>query len=48
MATDELVVIDLPPGEEWLGLVTRLWLDEVPFLPLDQLQKPRTQTRGSN
>src|SRR5688572_5191518 len=35
MATDELVVIDLPPGQEWLGLVTRLWLDEVPFLPLD-------------
>ncbi len=35
MATDELVVIDLPPGPEWLGLVTRLWLDEVPFLPLD-------------
>ena len=35
MATDELVVIDLPPGPEWLGLVTRLWHDEVPFLPLD-------------
>jgi len=35
MATDELVVIDLPPGPEWVGLVTRLWLDEVPFLPLD-------------
>jgi O-succinylbenzoic acid--CoA ligase len=35
MPTDELVVIDLPPGPEWLGLVTRLWLDEVPFLPLD-------------
>jgi o-succinylbenzoate---CoA ligase len=35
MATDELVVIDLPPGPEWVGLVTRLWLEEVPFLPLD-------------
>ncbi|MBA3363078.1 MAG: class I adenylate-forming enzyme family protein [Actinomycetota bacterium] len=35
MATDELVVVDLPPGPEWVGLVTRLWLDEVPFLPLD-------------
>jgi o-succinylbenzoate---CoA ligase len=35
MGTDELVVIDLPPGQEWVGLVTRLWFDEVPFLPLD-------------
>ena len=35
MGTDELVVIDMPPGPEWVGLVTRLWLDEVPFLPLD-------------
>ena len=35
MGTDELVVIDVPPGPEWVGLVTRLWLDEVPFLPLD-------------
>jgi O-succinylbenzoic acid--CoA ligase len=35
MATDELVVVDLPPGPEWVGLVSRLWLDEVPFLPLD-------------
>jgi O-succinylbenzoic acid--CoA ligase len=35
MGTDELVVIDYPPGPEWIGLVTRLWLDEVPFLPLD-------------
>ena len=35
MATDELVAIDLPPGPEWVGLVTRLWLEEVPFLPLD-------------
>jgi O-succinylbenzoic acid--CoA ligase len=35
MGTDELVVIDLPPGPEWVGLVTRLWQDEIPFLPLD-------------
>jgi O-succinylbenzoic acid--CoA ligase len=35
MGTDELVVIDLPPGPEWIGLVTRCWQDEVPFLPLD-------------
>jgi O-succinylbenzoic acid--CoA ligase len=36
MATDELVVVDLPPGPEWVELVNRLWLEEVPFLPLDQ------------
>ena len=35
MGTDELVVIDMPPGPEWIGLVTRLWQDEIPFLPLD-------------
>jgi o-succinylbenzoate---CoA ligase len=35
MATDELVAIDLPPGPEWIELVSRLWLEEVPFLPLD-------------
>jgi O-succinylbenzoic acid--CoA ligase len=35
MATDELVVVDLPPGPEWVELVNRLWLEEVPFLPLD-------------
>jgi o-succinylbenzoate---CoA ligase len=35
MGSDELVVLDLPPGPEWVGLVARLWLDEVPFLPLD-------------
>ncbi|HEX5938278.1 MAG TPA: fatty acid--CoA ligase family protein [Actinomycetota bacterium] len=35
MATEELVVIDLPPGPAWVDLVTRLWLEEVPFLPLD-------------
>jgi o-succinylbenzoate---CoA ligase len=35
MGTDELVVIDLPPGPAWVDLVTGLWRDEVPFLPLD-------------
>jgi O-succinylbenzoic acid--CoA ligase len=35
MATDELVAIDLPPGPGWVELVNRLWLEEVPFLPLD-------------
>jgi o-succinylbenzoate---CoA ligase len=35
VGTDELVVIDLPPGPEWVDLVNRLWLEEVPFLPLD-------------
>ena len=35
MGTDELVVIDLPPGPGWVELVNRLWLEEVPFLPLD-------------
>jgi O-succinylbenzoic acid--CoA ligase len=35
MATDELVAVDLPPGPEWVELVNRLWLEEVPFLPLD-------------
>jgi O-succinylbenzoic acid--CoA ligase len=35
VGTDELVVIDLPPGPEWVELVSRLWLEEVPFLPLD-------------
>jgi o-succinylbenzoate---CoA ligase len=35
MGTEELVVIDMPPGPEWVGVVTRLWLDDVPFLPLD-------------
>jgi O-succinylbenzoic acid--CoA ligase len=41
MGTDELVVIDQPPGPEWIGLVTRLWLDEVPFLPLDHRMTQR-------
>jgi O-succinylbenzoic acid--CoA ligase len=35
MATDELVAVDLPPGPEWVELVNRLWLEDVPFLPLD-------------
>lgn len=35
MATDELVVVDLPPGPAWVELVNRLWLEEVPFLPID-------------
>jgi len=35
MATEELVAVDLPPGPEWVELVNRLWLEEVPFLPLD-------------
>ena len=35
MTTDELVVVDLPPGPAWVELVNRLWLEEVPFLPLD-------------
>jgi O-succinylbenzoic acid--CoA ligase len=35
MTTDELVAVDLPPGPEWVELVNRLWLEEVPFLPLD-------------
>jgi O-succinylbenzoic acid--CoA ligase len=35
MATDELVVIDRPPGPAWVELVTRCWVEGVPFLPLD-------------
>lgn len=34
-ASDELLVIDLPPGPAWLDLVRRLWLEQTPFLPLD-------------
>src|SRR5687768_5136089 len=45
MATDELVVIDLPPGPEWVGLVTRLWFEEVPFLPLDHRLTAREKGR---
>jgi len=32
---DELVVIDRPPGPAWVDLVRSLWLEQVPFLPLD-------------
>ncbi len=35
MGTDELVVIDLPPGPPWVEEVGRLWAEQVPFLPLD-------------
>jgi o-succinylbenzoate---CoA ligase len=35
MASDELVVIDHPPGPAWVGLAEALWRDEVPFLPID-------------
>ena len=36
MASDELVVIDHPPGAAWVGLAEALWRDEVPFLPIDR------------
>jgi O-succinylbenzoic acid--CoA ligase len=35
MTTDELVAIDLPPGPRWLELVRQLWVEQIPFLPLD-------------
>jgi O-succinylbenzoic acid--CoA ligase len=35
MGTDELVVIDRPPGPGWVETVRRLWLEQIPFLPLD-------------
>lgn len=35
MGSDELVVIDQPPGPTWVEEVTRMWLDGIPFLPLD-------------
>lgn len=35
MSTDELVVVDIPPGPSWLELVRRLWIEGIPFLPLD-------------
>lgn len=35
MTSDELLAIDLPPGPAWRDLVRRLWLEQVPFLPLD-------------
>jgi O-succinylbenzoic acid--CoA ligase len=35
MGTDELVVIDLPPGPGWVEMVRALWIEQTPFLPLD-------------
>jgi O-succinylbenzoic acid--CoA ligase len=35
LTSDELLVVDLPPGPPWLDLVRRLWVEQVPFLPLD-------------
>ncbi|HET9672122.1 MAG TPA: AMP-binding protein [Actinomycetota bacterium] len=35
MGSNELVAIDLPPGPAWVELVRRLWVDAIPFLPLD-------------
>jgi o-succinylbenzoate---CoA ligase len=35
MSAEELLVVDLPPGAEWLDLVRRLWIEQIPFLPLD-------------
>jgi len=35
MGTDELVVIDLPPGPGWVDTVRELWIEQTPFLPLD-------------
>ena len=35
MGTDELVVIDLPPGPDWVETVRALWIEQTPFLPLD-------------
>lgn len=32
---DELVVIDRPLGPEWVDTVRQLWLEQIPFLPLD-------------
>ena len=41
MTTDELVAVDLPPGPGWVELVTRLWHEEIPFLPIDSRLSPR-------
>ena len=35
MGSDELVVIDRPPGPGWVDTIRALWLEQVPFLPLD-------------
>ncbi|HZB00712.1 MAG TPA: fatty acid--CoA ligase family protein [Actinomycetota bacterium] len=40
MATDELVVIDRPPGPAWVDTVRELWLEQTPFLPLDHRLTP--------
>ena len=35
MGSEELVVIDRPPGPGWIDTIRALWLEQVPFLPLD-------------
>ena len=35
MGSEELVVIDRPPGPGWVDTIRALWLEQVPFLPLD-------------
>jgi o-succinylbenzoate---CoA ligase len=40
MATDELVVIDRPPGPAWVDTVRELWIEQTPFLPLDHRLTP--------
>ena len=45
MGADELVVIDLPPGPAWVDHVSRLWHEEVPFLPLDHRLTERERRR---
>jgi o-succinylbenzoate---CoA ligase len=35
MGTEELVVIDRPVGPGWVDTVRELWVEQVPFLPLD-------------
>jgi O-succinylbenzoic acid--CoA ligase len=41
MSSDELVVIDRPPGPGWVDTIRALWLEQVPFLPLDHRLTPR-------
>jgi o-succinylbenzoate---CoA ligase len=45
VGADELVVIDLPPGPAWVDHVSRLWHEEVPFLPLDHRLTERERRR---
>jgi o-succinylbenzoate---CoA ligase len=45
VGADELVVIDLPPGSAWVDQVSRLWHEEVPFLPLDHRLTDRERRR---